>query len=174
MSTSQNGWPALASGSPLLHSWKIPGSTRRLRLRNGSAGFVLVHCAMWFDRKVEDIDEGPLDDWGHAYRPVRGYSTTMSNHASGTAMDLNALDHPLGRVDTFKPGQELTIRHRLVRQYDGVIRWGGQYHGRKDEMHFEINQPLRDVEHVARDLLDTPKGRKILAANPGQRAVILS
>jgi hypothetical protein len=129
---------------------------------------------MWFDRKIDNIDDGPLDDWGYAYRPVRGYSSSLSNHASGTAIDLNSLDHPLGAEDTFSPMEELAIRTRVTRFYDGAIRWGGQYRGRKDEMHFEINRDLRHVERIARGLLDTPKGRKILRANPGQRTVILS
>lgn len=178
MSTSQNGWPALASSSPALHTWVVPGAsgTTRLRLRNGSAGFLLAHLALWFDQKVEDLVgnyEGGLDDWAYAYRPVRGYSSALSNHSSGTAVDLNATDHPLGVTDTFSPAEERLIRGRLE-LYAGCIRWGGDYQGRKDEMHFEIDQPLAACEAVARALLDTPRGLRVLASNPGQRKVVLS
>jgi hypothetical protein len=173
--TSQNGWPALAADSHLLYTWSIPGAsgTTRLRLRNGSAGFLLCHLATWFDSKVEGLVEPLLDDWGYAYRPVRGYETTLSNHSSGTAMDLNATDHPLGVEDTFSLTEQRHIGKRL-RLYDGAIRWGGDYRGRKDEMHFEINAPLSDCEKVARKLMETPRGRLVLEANPGQRKVILS
>lgn len=176
--TSQNGWPALSADSAQLHTWTIPGADRtRLRLRGGSAGFLLVHLAVFFDRRVEDIDfnyrAGELDDWAYAYRPVRGYETTLSNHSSGTAMDLNATEHPLGSTDTFTADEERLIRRRLNR-YLGCVRWGGDYRGRKDEMHFEIDRNLSTCEQVARDLLETPVGRAILKANPGQRAVILS
>jgi hypothetical protein len=84
MSTSQNSWPALAADSPLLHTWVIPGSgdDTHLKMRNGSAGFLLAHLALCFDGKVEVLDEPVLDDWGYAYRPVRGYSSTLSNHAA--------------------------------------------------------------------------------------------
>ena len=191
--TSQNGWPALPYGSRLLHTWVIPARTgvARITLRNGSAGFVLAHFLLWFAEVVEPLAGKILDDWGHASRPVRGSETTLSNHASGTAADANATRHPLGVRGTFrfKPlvlvgaavakmrrrqrtAEEL-IRRRL-RQYRGALRWGGDYRTRADEMHIEIDQPLPYVEQLARRLMHTPRGRRILKANPGQRAVILS
>lgn len=177
MATSVNGWPALGSSSRLLHTWDLPAKEKRddtrLRLRNGSAGFLLIHMAFWFDKKVEDLDEPLLDDWGYAFRPIRGFETTLSNHSSGTAMDLNATDHPLGVVNSFSAKDEQAI-HRRLRMYDGCIRWGGDYHNRKDEMHFEINKPMSACERVARRLLDSPRGELILKANPGQKKVILS
>lgn len=178
ISTSQNGFAALSSSSPLLHTWIVPGTDTKLRLRGGSAGFLLIHNAMFFDDRVEDIDDnyrnGELDDWGYAYRPVRGYTTTLSNHSSGTACDLNATDHPLGVSGTFTAAQIATVRKRL-KMYDGCIRWGGDYqNGRPDSMHFEIDKPMADCERVARRLINTPRGRRILAANPGQKKVILS
>lgn len=177
MSTSQNGFPAVSSSSSLLHTWTVPGGQTRLRLRQGSAGFLLVHCALWFDREVEDIDDnyrdGELDDWAFAYRPVRGYSSTLSNHSSGTAIDLNATEHPLGVEGTFTADEERAI-HRRLEFYAGTIRWGGDYRGRRDEMHFEIDQPLAACERVARRLLDSPRGKRILKANPVQREVVLS
>jgi hypothetical protein len=175
MSTSQNGWPALDADSHLLRSWVIPGkgTSTQLRLRNGSAGFLLAHLALCFDSKVEVLHEPVLDDWGYAYRPVRGYSSTLSNHSSGTAIDLNATDHPLGREDTFSDEEEWLIE-RFLRRYAGCIRWGGDYRGRKDEMHFELDRDLAACETVARQLVDSRRGELILAANPGQRAVIFS
>lgn len=174
MATSQNGWPALDADSPYLHTWVIPDTARKLRLRGGSAGFLLIHLALWFDQKVENVEGGILDDWGYAYRPVRGYTTTLSNHSSGTAMDLNATAHVLGAEDTFSPEDEMRIRSRVNRFFDDTIRWGGEYRGRKDEMHFEIDASLPVCEKVARRLMSSPRGKRILAANPGQREVILS
>lgn len=175
MSTSQNGWPALSSGSSLLHTWVIPGKHEDtlLKLRHGSAGFLLCHLALCFDTKVEVLDEPLLDDWGYAYRPVRGYSTTLSNHSSGTAEDLNATDHPIGVENTFSDAEVEQI-HRFLARYDGCIRWGGDYRNRKDEMHFELDRQLAACERVARRLMDSKRGQIILRANPGQRAVILS
>lgn len=174
MATSQNGWPALASSSRLLYSWSVPGpSGTKLRLRNGCAGFLLVHWATFFDQQIEDLDEPQLDDWGYAYRPVRGYESGLSNHASGTAEDLNATDHNLGSTSSFTM-DEMSQIHKVLEKYKGTIRWGGDYVGRKDQMHFEINRPIQNCELVARELMDTKRGQLVLAKNPGQKKVILS
>lgn len=173
MSTSQNGFPALAADSKLLYTWTVPGDGTRLRLRNGSTGYLLIDLATRFSRRVEALKEPVLDDWGYAFRPIRGYETGLSNHASGTAEDLNATDHPLAVDHTFTP-KEVDEIHRLLGKYDGCIRWGGDYSGRKDPMHFEINRDMEACEKAARRLMETARGKLILEANPGQRAVILS
>lgn len=180
MNTSQNGWPALDNDSSKLHTWVIPtrakhGGESHIRMRNGSAGFLLAHLALWLSEHVEPMAGVILDDWGYAYRPVRGFSTTLSNHASGTAMDFNATKHPLGKTRTWTRRQMRKIRNWLAwRAYRKCIRWGGDYHNRKDEMHFEINRELHVCERAAKRLMRTARGRRILKANPGQRRVILS
>jgi hypothetical protein len=59
----------------------------------------------------------------------------LSNHSSGTAIDLNATKHPLGKAGTF-PLEKVAMIQALAKKYG--LRWGGDYRGRKDEMHFEI------------------------------------
>lgn len=175
MLTSQNGWPVLPTNSPKLHTWVIPARNGQftLRLRNGSAGFVLAHLALWFAEVIEPVAGKVLDDWGYALRPVRGQTNGYSNHAAGCAEDLNSLEHQLGQSATFTTKQYAAIRARL-RWMRGVIRWGGDYNGRKDEMHFEVVQSLEATEREARRLMLTWRGQRILKANPGQKAVILS
>ena len=153
MPTSQNGWSA--NDYSLTQSYKIPGSDRAIRLRQGDAGYLLVHFAAWFHANVEKLDQGVLDEWGYAERPIRGSSTTLSNHASGTAEDLNATLHPLAKVGTFPGTKAAKIRAQL-KLYEGAIRWGGDYHGRKDEMHFEINTSAAEVARIARKLRGQP------------------
>jgi len=184
MATSQNGWPALSGGSSLLHRWDVPAHTgsREFTLRNGSAGFLLCHFLLWYAERIEPLAGGVFDDWGYAFREVRGSATDLSNHASGTAADANATRHPLGVVGTFLfrvkfKTKRITAAARIrirLRLYRGAIRWGGDYNGRKDEMHFEINAGLSKCERVAKRLMDTPRGKRLLDANPGQRKVILS
>lgn len=177
MSKSQNGFPALAAGSPQLHTWVIPAKNGeiRLTLRNGSAGFILAWVALRLAETIVALKGKVVDDWGYAYRPIRGYITTLSNHSSGTAMDLNSTRHPLGKTGTWSKKQVGSI-HALLRLHvlRLVVRWGGDYHGRKDEMHFEINASLAVCEVVAKALMKTPRGKRLLAANPGQREVIES
>lgn len=147
MAVSQNGWTA--NDVSLTQNYTI-GNGRQIRLRKGDAGFLLKHFADWFDAKVEDIDQGILDDWGYAEREIRD-GTALSNHASGTAMDLNATKHPLGARGTFPAAKADGIRQRL-KLYDGVIRWGGDYVNRADEMHFEIVGTPAQVTRVATSL----------------------
>lgn len=150
--TSQNGYPA--NNRDLTMQWTIPGTVRKINLSKGDPGFLLCHFAAWFDKNIEDIEEGQLDDWGYAERPIRG-GTELSNHASGTAIDINAVKHPLGAVNTFTQAQRDKIRAKL-KDYEGVIRWGGDYTGRKDEMHFEVNASLAKVESVAAKIRSNP------------------
>lgn len=175
MNTAQNGWPVLKPDSPKLHTWLEPDSGLRIRLRNGSAGFLLIFVLSWFHRKVERVNEGQLDDWGYAYRPVRA-GADWSNHAGGCAIDVNATQHPLGvpTLKTFTPAQAARIRRKLRVTFLGLIRWGGDYRVRPDAMHFEIVGRLSACERLARILMRTPRGKRILKANPGQRLVIKS
>jgi hypothetical protein len=66
---------------------------------------------------------------------VRGSTDKLSNHASGTAIDLNATKHALGKVGTF-PSEKVAMIRALAKKYG--LKWGGDYKGRADEMHFEI------------------------------------
>lgn len=174
MLTSQNGWPVIETADDArLHLWLIPASsgTIHIRLHRGAPGFLIAHFIMWFAEMIQAVLGRINDDYGWCpLRNVRGSETDISNHCSGTAVDLNALQHPLGERGTFARWQYVKIRARLV-LYAGCIRSGIDYQNRADEMHHEINKPPAVVRHTARVLALTPRGRKILAANPGQRAL---
>jgi hypothetical protein len=103
---------------------------------------LLVGFAAEFHALIEPIDEGSLDDWGYCYREIRGSSTALSNHSSGTAIDLNATKHPLGKAGTF-PLEKVAMIQALAKKYS--LTWGGDYR-RKDEMHFEVAIPPSKVE----------------------------
>lgn len=170
MSASQNGYRVLTERETYL--WVIPvrkGDTRHYRLSPGYVGFVLAHMILWWHERIEPINTGQWDEWGWADRPIRESNET-SNHASGTAGDVNAVRHPLGVAGTFRyTWQRLRISRRLRFFYRGRIRWGGEYHGRKDEMHIEINAKPHKIFHLARRLKRTPRGKRILRANPTQQ-----
>jgi hypothetical protein len=154
----------------------IPDTDRHFYYRDGSCAFCLAHMTLWWHEEIEPIDKEKLwDDWGWAVRPVRGQTSGYSNHSSGTAGDVNAVQHPRGvsTIKTFTIAQIKKIRARL-HFYDEVIRWGGDYQTTPDGMHLEINEELDLVEKKARELLDSPRGKRILEANPGLKQVILS
>lgn len=143
MATSQNGWTVFTSGthrSLVVSPW-ITG-----RVRGGSVATVFDYLARRFNAEVEPIRRDW--SWGYAYRAIRGKSSGYSNHASGTAVDFNAPEHPLGERGTFTAAQRAAI-YRILADLDHVVRWGGDYSGRADEMHFEINAPAARVTTVA-------------------------
>jgi len=135
MLTSYNNWPASKDQAEIgIKSYPVPGTTIKLRCAEKVAP-LLVGFAAEFHTLIEPIDAGGLDDWGYCFRMVRGATDKLSNHSSGTAIDLNAIQHPLGKVGTFDAAKVPMIR-ALAKKYG--LTWGGDYKNRKDEMHFEI------------------------------------
>jgi len=169
VASSQNGYPVIFRSSEVA-KWFIPvtsGNQKYLPLRPGHTGFILAHFALYFHEEVERLNvQRVWDDWGWAVRSITGPSRIYSNHASGTAQDLNATEHPYGRRGTFSDAQEDAIHSRLREdRMRGSIRWGGDYSGTKDEMHFEIAQGYTTITAVARDLRQSPRGKRIIQAN---------
>jgi hypothetical protein len=136
MLTSYNGWPASKDPAEIgIKSYVVPGTNIKLRCAEAVAP-LLIGFAAEFHALIEPMNEGGLDDWGYAFRMVRGSTDRLSCHSSGTALDLNATQHPLGAIGTFPPDKVPMIR-ALAKKYG--LAWGGDYRNRKDEMHFEIN-----------------------------------
>jgi hypothetical protein len=104
---------------------------------------------------VQPIAGTILDDWSWADRKVRDSETQVSNHASATAIDLNALQYPRGTTH-MTPGRVAMV-HKMLKKYDGVIRWGGDYvNAPKDQMHFEIDANKTEVHALALKLKPKP------------------
>jgi hypothetical protein len=142
MASSQNGWPASPDRNAIdIISIEVEGCKTKFALTKKVAPIFKAFLAE-FNEKVEKIDKGQ-DDWGYAFRQVRGSTDMLSNHASGTAVDVNALKHPLGAKDTFKP-EEVEVIRELCTKYG--LRWGGDYKNRRDEMHFEIMESPKKVK----------------------------
>lgn len=137
---SQNGWPVFDSPPPATTPY-ITG-----RVRPGDVDVVFTWLGEQFDRRVEHIRKDW--SWGWAKRPIRGSTTVTSNHASATANDFNAPAHVLGKRGTFSPKQVSAI-HAILRELEGIIRWGGDFQNRADEMHFEVIKNAAAVKRVA-------------------------
>lgn len=163
---------------PRLRQWRVPGTDRHLFLRDGAMGFILIHIALWFHETVERLNlSGQVwDEWGWAVRPVRGQTSGYSNHAGGVAEDLNATLHPRGVpvTRTMTSKQIKRIRRRMRFMMAGVAIWGGGWNT-PDGMHFEIAPvSLKRCELLAKLLMRTPRGKRILDVNPGAKKVIES
>lgn len=135
--TSQNGYSVLTRSQVVPYLF---GSNTLVYLRPGPAGWLLAHFGTWFDANIRDVDAGPLDDWGWADRPIRG-AEVPSNHRSGTALDVDATKWPLSVAATaYLTVEEIARVHGQLAVYEGAIRWGADYTGRTDPMHFEIDE----------------------------------
>lgn len=163
--TSQNGY--IANDRTLIASVPVPGG--KLAMRKGDVATVLQYVAGQFHAKVEPLVWPGC--WGYAERPIRGSSTELSNHASGTAIDLNAPQHPLAAKGTFTEKEVQTIRGILV-FCEGAVRWGGDYTKRKDEMHFEIVKGLGDVARIAQKIRGVPPTKGSSPVSPAKDSTL--
>ena len=158
MLTSQNGWPASADKNAIgVKNFDVPGTTRHFSCASAVAP-ILIAFAAEFHTKIEKIDVGTYDDWGYNFAVIPN-QTDYSNHASGTALDIDATLHPWKKTGTFNALKVIQL-HLLVKKY--AIRWGGDYSsGWKDEMHFEIVETPEQVKaRIAKMKLTMPKVSK--------------
>jgi hypothetical protein len=176
--TSQNGWPASASASAIdvvTFPINLKSGTKKVQLAR-AAGKSLVEMFEWWDQNIEPVTQ----IGGYNYREIRGAEGTgkLSNHSSGTAIDINWDKHPLAAVGTIPADKVGALRLEAAKR---GLKWGGDYRNRKDEMHFEVNYaPGAFV--VQQQALDVARGAKKLAvanwkplllASAGGAAVIL-
>jgi hypothetical protein len=142
MPKSQNGWPVVSEnrivdkrvlGVEFPNGWLI-----------GDVDVIFTDLVIRLN-DIERIDDGGC--WGYFIKEIED-SDTISNHSSGTAFDYNAPGHPMGKRNTYSESERDQI-HDLLERYDGVIRWGGDYSGRPDDMHFEIDDDAAAVKRVA-------------------------
>jgi hypothetical protein len=132
---SYNGYPASKDPNEIdIKSHPVKGTDRKLKCAS-SVGPLLAAFAAEFHELIEPIDEGTFDDWGYAFRMVRGSTDRLSCHSSGTAIDLNATKHPLGKAGTF-PAEKIPMLRALAKKYG--LKWGGDFKSRPDDMHFEV------------------------------------
>lgn len=112
---------------------------------------LIPHLSQAFKNLIDRGFVKELKTWDGCYnfRPVRGYEakyaaamkagnlmlaiTYLSLHSWGCALDLNASENKLGTTGKLSPG--------FVKCFtDAGFFWGGNYKGRKDPMHFELDK----------------------------------
>lgn len=145
MAVTRNDWDIIDSGSS---DRLVPLRWITGKVRKGDAHTILDALGARFNSEVEPIIKA--HSWGYAKRTVRGTSSIPSEHSSGTAVDFNAPAHPIGKANTFSPADRAKIR-QIVRDFDGAIRWGGEW-SRPDDMHFELIGGTAKLAAVAKKL----------------------
>ncbi len=114
------------------------GSTGGVRFHRLAVGQLVSLWKAW-----EDAGLLPrLSTWGGAFVPrfVRGSVTSLSNHAFGTAFDVNMAFNPLGARPPLvtRPG---SVRELVPIAHRHGFFWGGHF-TRLDGMHFEVARLL--------------------------------
>jgi hypothetical protein len=80
-----------------------------------------------------------------AMRFIRCSTTTLSNHAFGTAFDINAATNGLGAQPAL-PGRPGCLYEIVPVAHKFGFYWGGHFASRRDGMHFELAKMLSASE----------------------------
>lgn len=148
MNISLNGWPVPPKK---LKTFSIPGADRRVTL-DPDAGRLLVAIAADYHATVRPIDEGTWDEGGFNNREARLAAGKKSNHASGTAIDLNwseegAMGSAWGMKFFAKAKTKIAIQI-IKSRYGSCVQWGGDWRVR-DYMHWEIKPGVTRAQVIA-------------------------
>jgi len=81
--------------------------------------------------------------WGGSWVPryIRGSRSILSNHAWGTAFDINVAWNGLGAQPALR-GETGSVRELVDIAYENGFYWGGWFNKRPDGMHFEAYKIL--------------------------------
>ena len=100
---------------------------------------------LWKFWRQQDL-LGPNIHWGGLWNPrLKRGGDTLSNHAWGTAFDINASANPLGCLPAF-PGENGSLFGLVESAQRFGFGWGGHYATRLDGMHFEVVKVLSPQE----------------------------
>jgi hypothetical protein len=152
---SSNGWTASANPADIdIKIFTVINGTKPVKLRCASAvaPLLIAACKEW-DAKVEKLEPGEVQ--GYAFRDVRGGDGTLSNHASGTAVDIFPARHPQGsKSGNLTPEQQSAILD-ICKKYG--LRSGGTYKNAKpDWMHIEVNISSSEVATLVASMKGKP------------------
>lgn len=145
---SQNGWGVIDSSQ--LDKSPIPGTdiVPVPGVQAGDVATVLLHVGKLFNDRVAKVYNPGCWGWNPPTK-IPG-SNIISNHSSGTAIDLNAPSFPWQNY-TMTNAQREACRG-IVRELENVVAWGGDFPTIVDEMHFEIDATEEDVARVANNI----------------------
>lgn len=157
--TSQSGYPVIIDRSDprILKNPTVPGTDVQILggILAGPVSTVMLYFAARFNNEVEQLSLGKVpDDWGGTPKTITDGSG-WSNHASYTAIDVNASEHPQHQRGTFTAKQYATMR-RIASDLAAaagrqILRLGIDWTGSSvDEMHVEIAPNLYGTGYVER------------------------
>lgn len=137
MERSYNGWPASPNPDAIGAEWFTVPTVPDRKFRTVKVAQPLFkYLIRRFHAEVDPLTGGVMDEWSYAYRKARA-ADALSCHASGTAVDLDATQFPMGRAN-MTPAQRSNVERILAKCFR-QFRWGGTFRmPYTDEMHFEL------------------------------------
>lgn len=153
MILSYNGWAASSNPAAIgiVHFEPIEGYDFPGGVKGGDVEAIFTYLVRQLDKRVEPIEEYPPgDEWGYYFRANVNNPSQLSCHASGTAIDYNATQHP-NRVPYTWTREQVREIHKIIDdELDGVVKWLEGW----DEMHFEVRGTAHQVAVVADRIRD--------------------
>lgn len=141
------------------HRWGTPGLSRTVRIPcpgiqlnvRPEVAPLFAELVRWLTAERRKTGAPPLTSaGGYIKRRVRG-GLSWSNHSWGLAADFNPDTNPMQmRLKTDMPPGTSAKAKSLG------MRWGGDYVGRKDPMHFEVVASPAEVARIV-ERLTKPK-----------------
>lgn len=132
MALSQNGWPVALAGDVV----RLEAGGVAFTVRRGAAAVIFGWLIQRYADTVEPLISGQCGGW--VVRAI-GTGKTISNHASATAVDLNWGEHPDNQpAAKSMTAEQIGACRAIVEACDGVIRWGEDFDGEPDPMHWEL------------------------------------
>lgn len=113
---------------------KVPGNFSRMRWNKRGVEQLKALWAAW--EKAGLLDLVLSYEGSFVPRTIRGSTTSLSNHAYGTAFDINYHWNQLGATPAAE-GEEGDVHPLVPLAHEHGFYWGGNF-ARLDGMHFEL------------------------------------
>lgn len=141
MATSDNGWSVIYPKDASSKTTFVKVGKATFQVRKGTEELWRLFLAEL--NKIEPFSEAGWDG-GYAFRMTRGSETNWSCHASATAIDMNASQHPRGRGLRYK-GWSLKQRYQMRKLLNSTLgkafKWGNDFSTTPDGMHLQLREP---------------------------------
>jgi hypothetical protein len=146
---AQNGWPVVDRVK--LDQGPFHGITFPNGILAGDVGIIARWQLRRYVADVEPLRAGQC--WGWLVKKIDG-GGSYSNHSAGCAWDINAQRHPMGRPPSASmTARQISACRVIVHDSGNVLRWGGDYTGRKDTMHWEVVGSVAAANRLATKIL---------------------
>lgn len=130
---SKNGWPVESASDAGGAVWArtIAGTAITIGVRIGVVETLFAHLIRRYHYEIDALREGDVV----GFLPASA-SDELSNHRSGTAIDIRPSWYPKGSAGGYSKLDTETL-NSILYDFEGLIAWGG-HSDPVDESHFEL------------------------------------